>query len=70
MITSLDSPRGSHALVAPCTSAPFAMDVSKPPDLAVLTGGYFGRGMAKPSACDSHQKKRGSAHLGMWRFFP
>lgn len=38
------------------------MDVSKPSDLAVLTGGYFGRGMAKPSAtCDGHQKKRGIA---------
>lgn len=35
------------------------MDVSKPSDLAVLTGGYFGRGMAKPSAtCDGHQRKK------------
>lgn len=52
------SSRGSHLLVAPSnpsTLAPFAMDVSKPSDPAVLTGGYFERGMAKPSAtCDGH----------------
>lgn len=53
------------------TPAPFAMDVSKPSDLAVLTGGYFGRGMAKPSATrDGHRKKegllRGSARQASW----
>lgn len=35
------------------------MDVSKPSDLAVLTGGYSGRGMAKPSATrDGRQRKK------------
>ena len=43
----------------PSTPAPFAMDVSKPSDLAVLTGCYFRRGMAKPSATrNGHRKKR------------
>lgn len=43
----------------PCTPAPFAMDVSKPSDLAVLTGGYFRIGMAKPSATrNGHRKKK------------
>ncbi len=73
------SPRHGHTLVAPSTPtpAPFAMDVSKPSDLAVLTGGYFRTGMAKPSATgNGHWKKtlekierlqRGRACRGEWR---
>ena len=55
------SKRWSHTRwpLHPSTPAPFAMDVSKPSDLAVLTGGYFGSGMAKPSAThDGHRKKK------------
>ena len=47
------------------TPAPFAMDVSKPSDLAVLTGGYFERGMAKPSAPRNRRwkYKRGNCNM-------
>lgn len=48
----------------PTTPTLFAIDVSKPSDLAVLTGGYFRIGMAKPSAThDGHRKKKKEGSL-------